>query len=132
MFNEDVMAIRLSEAEFGKLVDEAVQSLPEEFQPYMENLSVEIHPVPTRQLLHPMKVRGGRNLLGLYHGVPLTEKSVCAPVEWPERILIFQRNIEGVCDSPQEVIEQVRKTVLHEVGHHFGMDEEDLDKFGYG
>ncbi|RPI64680.1 MAG: metallopeptidase family protein [Planctomycetaceae bacterium] len=126
------MPIRLSEDEFGELVDEALAGLPEQFVQYMENLSVEVQPRPTRELMKSMHIRGGGNLLGVYHGVPLTQKNVDAPIDWPERIVIFQRNIESICDNHQQVIEQIRTTVLHEVGHHFGMDEDDLEKLGYG
>jgi predicted Zn-dependent protease with MMP-like domain len=127
------MAIRLSEEEFQELVDQALESLPENFLPYMENLSVEIMPRPSRDLMRDHKVKGSpKDLLGLYHGVPLTEKSVWNPIDWPEQIFIFQRNIEAMCDSREEIVAQVRLTVLHEVGHHFGMDEEDLRKLGYG
>ena len=127
------MAIRLSEEEFQELVDQALESLPEAFGPFMENLSVEVQPFPSRDLMRERKVKGPRTLLlGLYHGVPLTQKSVSAPFDWPEQIFIFQRNIEAVCDSREEIVTQVRQTVLHEVGHHFGMDEDDLRKLGYG
>jgi predicted Zn-dependent protease with MMP-like domain len=127
------MTIRLSEEEFEELVDQALESLPENFLPYMENLSVEVMPLPSRDLMRERKVTGPRTgLLGLYHGVPLTQKSVWAPFEWPEQIFIFQRNIEAICDSREEIVAQVRQTVLHEVGHHFGMNEEDLRKLGYG
>lgn len=126
------MAIRLTEQEFAKLVDQALASLPEEFLPYMENLSVEVVTQATRSQLDSAGLEPGSDLLGLYEGVPLTKKSVDFLVDWPERIFIFQRSIESICDSPQEIIEQVRTTVLHEVGHHFGMDEDDLDELGYG
>ena len=126
------MAIRLTEQEFAKLVDQALASLPEEFLPYMENLSVEVVPQATRSQLDSAGLGPDSDLLGLYEGVPLTKKSVDFLVDWPERIFIFQRSIESICNSPQEVIEQVRTTVLHEVGHHFGMDEDDLDELGYG
>ena len=127
------MAIRLSEEEFQELVDQALESLPEAFLPYMENLSVEVMPFPSRDLMRERKVTGPRTgLLGLYHGVPLTHKSVSSPFEWPEQIFIFQRNIEAICDSREEIVTQVRQTVLHEVGHHFGMNENDLRKLGYG
>ncbi len=125
--------MRLSLEEFMDLVEQAVASLPPEFEPYMENVSVEVQPLPDRKLLGSMHIRGsGRNLLGLYHGVPLGRKSVMAPYEFPERIFIFQRNIEAICNSPDDIVREVRHTVLHEVGHHFGMTEEDLDKLGYG
>lgn len=125
------MPIRLNEDEFDDLVRQALDSLPEEFLQYMENISVEVRPLPSpRQELKNKKRRS--LLLGLYVGVPLTKKSVEAPLDWPEHIYIFQRNIEAVCDNREEIVEQVRKTVLHEVGHHFGMSEKDLRKWGYG
>ena len=125
------MVIRLSVEEFEELVDQALESLPKEFLPYMENVSVEVQDRPDRGLLREMNLRGGRTLLGFYHGVPLTEKSVSTPFEWPEQIYIFQRNIEAICRSREDVIFQVRQTVLHEVGHHFGLDEADLRRLGY-
>lgn len=125
------MSIRLTEEEFAELVDEAVTSLPAEFEKYMENLSIDIQPRPTRELLRSMRIPRRELLLGVYHGVPLTEKSVSSTVEYPEQVVIFQRNVEAVCDSEDEIVEQVRKTVLHEVGHHFGLDEEELRRLGY-
>lgn len=127
------MAIHLSTQKFGELVQEAIDTLPEEFTQYMENLSVEIQPQPTKEMLRREHVDCPVDeLLGLYVGVPMTEKSVSAPFEWPERIFIFQRNIESICDSEDDVVEEVRHTVLHEVGHHFGMSEDDLDELGMG
>jgi predicted Zn-dependent protease with MMP-like domain len=125
------LPIRLSQDEFEELVDEALDSLPEEFLPYMENVVVEVVDRPSRQQLREMNIHKGHTLLGLYQGVPLTHKSVSAPFEWPERIWIFQRSIEAICDTREEIVNQVRKTVLHEVGHHFGLDEEDLRRLGY-
>jgi len=128
------MPIRLTESEFAALVAEALGSLPEEFRARMENVSVEVHPLPARLLLRSMRLRQSdrQRLLGLYHGVPLTEKSVQNPVDWPERIYLFQRNIEAACRSRGEIVEQIRRTVLHEIGHHFGMTEQDLEDLDCG
>ncbi len=123
--------LRLSEDEFAELVDEALEDVPPQFRQYMENLAVEIRQRPTPELLKRLKVRGGRDLLGVYHGTALTDKSVEAPFEYPETIFIFQRSIEALCDTRRDVVEQVRVTVLHEIGHHFGMDEDDLEELGY-
>ena len=65
-------------------------------------------------------------------GVPLTQRSVEAPFAYPDRIIIYKRPIEAACASEREAVEQIRKTVLHEVGHFFGLDEADLDELGYG
>ncbi len=127
------MGVRLSNEEFDELVEEALQTLPKSFEPYMENVIVEVRDRPDRQLMAAEHVDlGGRTLLGLYCGVALPNKSVSAPFDMPERIYLFKRNIESCCRDRDEVVEQIRITVLHEVGHHFGMDEDDLDELGYG
>jgi len=127
------MPIRVSEEQFARLVDQAIASLPDEFRARMDNVSVEVLPLPTSEMLRTAQPRPCRpeRLLGLYHGVPLTKKTVWAPYDWPEQIFLFQRNIEAICDSPAQIVSQVRRTVLHEIGHHFGMSEEDLDELGY-
>ena len=124
--------MRLSIDDFDRLVEQALSGLPEEFARHMENVIVEVQRRPTRALLDKMDVPRGRTLLGYYEGVPLTQKSVSAPYEMPERILIFKDPIESCCRTREEIVEQVRETVLHEIGHHFGMDEDDLDSLGYG
>jgi predicted Zn-dependent protease with MMP-like domain len=124
--------MKLTFDQFGELVEEALKGLPEEFSRLMENVVVEVEPRPGRRLLAEMKVPRGETLLGYYHGVPLTRKSVSAPFEFPERILLFKDNIESICRTREEIVQQVRKTLLHEIGHHFGMDEDDLDELGYG
>ena len=124
--------MRLSADEFEELVEEALEGLPEEFARHMENVIVEIERRPSRQLLDKINVPRGRTLLGYYEGVPLTQKSVWAPYEMPERILIFKDPIESCCRTREEIVRQVRQTVLHEIGHHFGMDEDELDSLGYG
>ena len=67
-----------------------------------------------------------RSLLGLYRGTPLTRRHVDVPYRFPDRIVIYQPNIERVCRSRKQMIAQIRKTVLHEVGHHFGLSEQQL------
>jgi len=122
--------IRLTEDDFAELVNEAVESLPDEFRPYMENVVVEVRPRPTKRQLASLKLAPGAMVLGLYRGVPLTRKTVTAPVDWPGCVAVFQRNIEAICNSRREIVERVRTTVLHEVGHHFGLSEEDLERLG--
>ena len=123
---------KLTEAEFEQLVAEALASLPAEFRPFMENVSVEIQLRPKRDSIASLRVHPGDLLLGLYVGVPLTKKSVSAPMNLPDQIVLFQRNIEAVCGSRREIVQRIRRTVLHEVGHHFGLDEHRLNELGYG
>ena len=124
--------MQLTDSEFGELVDEALASLPEQFAPYMENVIVEVRPQPDRQMLTSLRLPRGSRLLGLYSGVPMTRKSVRVPYQMPERIIIFKENVEDICRTRRQIVKQIRKTVLHEVGHHFGLSENQLRKLGYG
>jgi predicted Zn-dependent protease with MMP-like domain len=126
------MPCHVSKAEFAKLVEQALAELPAPFDDYMEEMSLEIRDRPVAAELAGLRLKGNDLLLGLYHGRPRTRRSVEDSGTLPDVIYIFQHNIELVSRSPQELVSQVRKTVLHEIGHHFGMSEEDLENLGYG
>ena len=122
--------IHVSDAEFDRAVQAALAEIPDEFQPYLDNVLIEIRDRPDRTLLRDREIP--RNLLGLYIGVPLEEKGpTLAPIPMPDRILIFRDNLCRVCRSRERLIRQIRITVLHEIGHHFGLDEDQLDELGY-
>ncbi len=124
--------MRLSPEEFEELVDEALESIPPPFEPYLEGLAVDVEPMPDEETLEEMGIDDPRSLLGLYRGTPLTARSVEQSLRMPDSIVIYQRNIERMCRTRQQLVEQIRKTILHEVGHHFGMDEDELGEMGYG
>jgi len=126
------MAYHVSKRHFGELVEEALAELPEEFSEFLEEVPVEVRDRPSASQLRSLSMRHGGLLLGLYVGRPRTQRSVEESAHLPDVIYIFQESIEGVCNREQELVEQVRKTVLHEIGHHFGMDERQLDELGYG
>lgn len=115
--------MRISLARFRRLVAEALDELPAEFHRRIENVQVVVQSLPSRQL----KDRHSGLLLGLYHGIPLSQRSIMASGELPDMIFIFQRNIERICSSEEEIRTQVRDTVMHEIGHHFGLSEEELE-----
>ena len=122
--------IPISDAEFDQAVEEALDSLPDEFEPYLDNVLIEVRPRPDRTLMKTRKVP--RNLLGLYVDVPLEEQGPeHLRTALPDRILIFRDNLRRVCRSREDLIEQIRVTVLHEIGHHFGLDEDQLEELGY-
>ena len=123
--------MRLSDNEFDLLVEEALDSIPEEFERYMENVVVDVEDRPTRSALRLLGLRGGGGLLGYYHGVPLTRRSVRQLVQMPDHIIIYKVNIERICRTERDIVDQVRRTVLHEVGHHFGLDEDVLRELDY-
>jgi predicted Zn-dependent protease with MMP-like domain len=126
------MAYHVSKQHFGELVEEALAELPEEFSQFLEEVPVEVRDRPSASQLRSLSMRHGGLLLGLYVGRPRTHRSVEESAHLPDVIYIFQEPIEAVCNREQELVEQVRKTVLHEIGHHFGMDERQLDELGYG
>jgi predicted Zn-dependent protease with MMP-like domain len=126
------MAYHVSKTEFGRLVEQALEGLPAQFAEYLEEVSIEIRDRPSVKQLKSLGLRHDDLLLGLYHGRPRTQRSVEQDGFLPDVIYIFQEDVELVSDNERQLIEEVRTTVLHEIGHHFGMSEEDLDKLGYG
>src|SRR6266699_4396094 len=107
---------------FVKVVEEALDSLPHEFGSRIRNVAVLVEDMPPNQP-SPQSGPQRRLLLGLFHGVPTTKKSVFDLPTGPDHIVLYQKNIEAVCSSEAEVHEQIRLTVIHELGHYFGMDE---------
>jgi predicted Zn-dependent protease with MMP-like domain len=123
---------RVSKSRFAELVEAAIEELPPEFVQFLEEVPIEIVDRPTRDQAASVNLGSGRLLLGLYRGRPRTLRSVEDTGAIPDVIYIFQDSIQQVCRTEAELIRQVRITVLHEIGHHFGMTEADLRKLGYG
>ena len=122
--------IRLSPEEFEEMVVQCYEGLPEGLLGYLENLDIVLEEWPSEELLAETDVGSADGLLGLYTGVPRPERGDDLPF-LPDKITLFQRPIEDICGSVEEVADEVRKTLLHEVGHYLGMDEEYLDRLGY-
>jgi len=118
---------RLSLDEFCMLVQQAIEDLPEQFRHYLENVVIDVEPTPTAAVLRELGIKHGDSLMGLFHGSPLTEQEYGVPT--PNRVVLYQRSIEKACRSRDEIAFEVRRTVLHELAHHFGYSEEDLDFF---
>ena len=124
--------LQLSETEFEELVVAALDTLPEDLLQLMNNIEVTVERAPSRQQMRRVGLRSG-TLLGLYEGIPLTARNSSSySLVVPDKITIFQRSIEGICSTHDEVVAQVRKTVIHEVAHHFGIGEERLRELGWG
>ena len=128
------MAHHVSKTRFEELVELALAELPERFKTFLESVPVQIETRPTRRMLRSLGLDEDQLLFGLYQGANLMHSA-----EWegrgtpvPNHILIFQEDHELASDSEADLVREVRKTVLHEIGHHFGMDEDDLDRLGYG
>jgi len=109
----------MEQEKFEELVAQALDGLPQAFREKLTNVEIIVEDSPTGE------PNSGGLLLGLFHGIPRTEKSVFSSSP-PDRIFLYQRNIEAVCRSEAEVRRQIRATLLHEVGHYFGLSEEQL------
>ncbi|MBA3273962.1 MAG: metallopeptidase family protein, partial [Chthoniobacterales bacterium] len=107
------MSQRVSKADFARLVEQALEELPEPFASHLEQMSIEIKDRPTRRQLRQLDLADYDLLLGLHEGVPMTGRSVEHSGTLPTRIFVFQESLEQVCDSERELIAEIRKTVLH-------------------
>jgi predicted Zn-dependent protease with MMP-like domain len=112
--------ITVDPAAFEQMVAMALDSLPEQFAALIENVAVLVESGP-----------GPRGLLGLYEGIPLTSRTTNYAGVLPDRITIYQQAICAICDTEEDVIEEVRRTVIHEVGHYFGIDDDRLRELGW-
>src|SRR5262245_35044664 len=116
---------------FESLVHQAIRYLPLQFRAKLTNMAIIIEEYPSEELLEQMEVPEDETLFGLYQGVPLTERGHFNEPLFPDRILIFQRPIEEACSSSDEIKEEIRITVAHEIAHFFGIDDEALEEMGY-
>jgi predicted Zn-dependent protease with MMP-like domain len=110
---------------FVKIVEEALDSLPQEFRSRIQNVAILVEDFPPNQSTPQPGLRK-RLLLGIFHGVPATKRSVFNLPTGPDHIVLYQKNIEAVCSNEAEVRHQIRQTLIHELGHYFGMTEEQL------
>ena len=126
----------LSDAQFEELVGEALDDLPPFFQAQMSNIVVLVEKWPSPRLLREMEVPPGETLLGLYRGVPLTARTHAYNLVAPDSITLFQGPIENAArawaegDYLDNVREEVWHTVVHEIAHHFGIDDDRLHELG--
>jgi len=114
--------------EFEELISEAVNNLPENFKEKMENIAIAIEDLPSQELLIEMKIKSPYGLLGLYRGVPYPRRGIWYRNVLPDKIIIFKKPIEVRCRNREDIKESVRRVVIHEIGHYFGLNEADLRK----
>lgn len=116
----------LTAEEFNQLVIQALDSLPDFFKVQLNNVEVVVSDWPDPAELRAVGVHNPYQLLGLYQGIPLTKRTTHYGMVLPDKISIFRMPIEHLCRTPQAIIKQVRRTVLHELAHHFGISDERL------
>jgi predicted Zn-dependent protease with MMP-like domain len=117
---------------FERLVSRAVRRLPAEISRHMQNVDVLVSDDPSPEQRRESGIRPHDTLLGLYEGIPLTERGGHYGLVLPDRITLFRRPIEERCRSENELVREIRRTIIHEVAHHFGIDDDRLDELGWG
>lgn len=129
---DDEMPIRVTVEQLDRMVLNAIAKLPPQFRAALEVVPVRVCQRPSTQQLRSVNLDEEQLLLGLYEGIPLTLRSVQDGPRVPDQISLFREDLEDACDSIEEMEEQVRITLFHELGHYFGFDEEQLENLGYG
>lgn len=122
--------MRLSEHEFTKLVDEGLKLIPADIRRLMDNIQIVIEDAPSDELLDDMGVPGDETLYGLYEGVPLTERTTEYSA-FPDRVTIYRLPLLEDFDDPGELRREIARTVIHEIAHHFGIDDDRLAELGW-
>ena len=120
----------MNRIEFEQLVAEALDLLPAEFLDRLDNVEVIVEPYADGGTLRLANVHDPMQLLGFYHGIPLTARSQGYTLVLPDKISIYQQPIERMCRTPEAIRAQVGRTVMHELAHHFGLDDDRLREIG--
>jgi predicted Zn-dependent protease with MMP-like domain len=113
--------------EFEALVAEAYRSIPAAFRSRLANVAIVVEPEPEAEILDEMGIEPPDTLFGLYQGTPLPERGWAFGNQLPDRIVIYRKPIEEVCDSEDDVYATIAETLIHEAGHYFGLTEEEIE-----
>ena len=117
----------ISEPEFQALVQEALDSLPGEYATLLSNVAVVVEEEPSSEILADLDMGADEDLLGLYQGLSIQEESFFQTGgQLPAKISIYRGPILRLCRTKKEVVQEVRDTVMHEIGHHFGLDDDEM------
>ncbi|MGB2599363.1 MAG: metallopeptidase family protein [Candidatus Omnitrophota bacterium] len=120
----------MNRKDFEKLVIKALEDLPEAFKRSLNNVDVVIEDEPTPDQANKVDAAHRRMVLGLYQGVPLARRNHLYGMVMPDKISIFQKNIERVCKTEEDIVRLVTHTVEHELAHHFGISDKRLKELG--
>jgi predicted Zn-dependent protease with MMP-like domain len=120
----------MTKEKFEELVNEGIRAIPKRFLEKLDNVDIVIENEPSPEQLRKLKMRKGSIIFGLYEGVPQTKRGNYGQV-LPDKITIFQKPIERISRSENEIKEIVKNTVWHEIAHHFGIDERKVRELEY-
>jgi predicted Zn-dependent protease with MMP-like domain len=118
----------MTREKFLTLVDEALASIPQRFRDAITNVAIVVEDEPTNEQLADVDVDPGDTLLGLYQGTPLTERQWAHGNVLPDKVTLFQRPIEDASDDEDDVVVAIGETLIHELGHYFGLSEDEIEE----
>ena len=121
----------MKQEDFARVVDEALKGLPPKVRARVTEIPVVIKDRPTAREIRDADLPPGDALLGLFSGTSLRDKTTWGEPGGMDRIILYRKPLEETCASRKELILEIQKTVIHEVGHFLGMEEEDLERLGY-
>lgn len=116
----------MEKEKFEKLVEEVLARLPRKFKKYLQNIAVIVEENPSKETRTRTGTPSSSSLLGLYHGVPFKHRGPYYGNISPDVIVLYQRPIENLCFTEEEIKERVKDVLLHEIGHYFGLSEKEL------
>jgi len=125
------LPIKLNDKDFDRIVKRAIRRIPEELRQHLDNVLISVRKRASEDMLEEMEVPPGEELLGFFSGVPLVEQSVSDPPIYSDTIFIFQEPLEEMCETVEELEQEIELTVVHEIAHYFGISEERLEELGY-
>jgi predicted Zn-dependent protease with MMP-like domain len=118
----------MTRQEFRRLVEEALDDIPRRFRAAMSNIAIVVEDEPSPELLAEMEIEPPDSLYGLYQGTPLTERGWGYGNALPDRITLYQRTIEEDSEDAEDAIVCIAETLIHEIGHYFGMSEDQIEE----
>jgi len=122
---------RWTDEEFDRIVTKAIRRIPSEIREHLENVLITTKKRPTAEMLVDLDLPPDEEPLGLYWGVSLPERSLDSPPLYPDTIFLFQEPLEAMCETVEDLEREIEITVVHEIAHALGIDEERLAELGY-
>jgi len=116
----------MNRVKFEEYVVQAIDELPDFFHKKLNNVDIVVEQWPSKELMRSMGMGKNSILLGLYQGIPMTRRSSHYGLVLPDKITLFQGSIEKIARTEQAIVKQIRATLIHEIAHHFGMDEQQI------